>query len=111
MSINYSTRRFYQNPRIADIGWIIVVGNLHCYSISCRTILMSYLPFHRTVERLSGVAAKELFKLQENELVERLGEDEGKRLYNELQVQSGAMTVSNKLLSLLSSSGSDPFVS
>ena len=65
----------------------------------------SYLPFCRTVERLSGVAAKELFKLQEDELIERLGEDEGKRLYNELQVQSGAMTVSNELLSLLSSCG------
>ena len=48
----------------------------------------------RTIERMSGVAAKELFKFQENELVEKLGEDEGKRLFNELQVQSGAMTVS-----------------
>jgi len=45
-----------------------------------------------TIERMSGVAAKELFKFQENELVEKLGEDEGKRLFNELQVQSGAMT-------------------
>ena len=55
----------------------------------------SFSPPCRTVERMSGVAAKELFKFQEDELVERLGEDEGKRLYNELQVQSGAMTVSH----------------
>lgn len=47
-----------------------------------------------TVESLSGVAAKELFKYSEEELVEKLGEDEGKRLHNELQVQIGAMTVS-----------------
>ena len=31
--------------------------------------------------------------------MKRLGEDEGKRLYNELQVQTGAMTVSCLLLS------------
>ena len=47
------------------------------------------------MERLSGVGAKDLFKKQEDELVTMLGEDEGKRLYNELQVQTGAVTVWN----------------
>eukprot|EP00112_Aurelia_sp_Birch-Aquarium-sp1_P024512 Seg780.2 transcript_id=Seg780.2/GoldUCD/mRNA.D3Y31 product="Epidermal growth factor receptor kinase substrate 8" protein_id=Seg780.2/GoldUCD/D3Y31 len=45
-----------------------------------------------TVERLSGTAAKELFKIPQSDLVTRLGEDEGNRLFNELQAQTGAMT-------------------
>ena len=49
--------------------------------------------FNRTVERLTGVAAKELFKKPEDDLITILGEREGKRLYNELQVQTGAVTV------------------
>ncbi len=49
--------------------------------------------FFRTIERLKGTAAKELFKMPEEDLVTRLGEAEGKRLANELEAQIGAQTV------------------
>eukprot|EP00794_Sanderia_malayensis_P017087 gene17087-18808_t len=45
-----------------------------------------------TIEKMEGVAAKELFKMSKEDLIERVGEEEGTRLAQELEVQIGANT-------------------
>ena len=51
----------------------------------------------RVIEKLQGTEAKKLFQMSREDLVDQLGEEEGAKLYDELQVQIGAQTVSNLL--------------
>lgn len=52
----------------------------------------------RAIDSLKGKTALDLFNTNKDDMIDLIGRDEGIQLYDELQVQNGAKSVSNKSL-------------